>query len=171
MPCDKKSKRCTELDICCIENIKNLIKYTSGLLKEFDIKYWIDFNLLNSVFKYEFFAKDNVFSIFSKDEDKILQLSHRIYEDGYFLTKCNENNCNKIKIHYSKNNLINIEILSWEEESGYLFKRCNGIDKKTRFKSSYVYPLENISLNEDISLSCTNNLEEFYNMRKGISVS
>lgn len=167
MACTKQSSKCSIIKSCCQSHVQEILTYVVGIFNEIDIDYWIDFNLLLGILENKMYVEGNVLSILSKDFGKLLELNHRIYEDGFYLTSYIEGGCSKLKVHYSRKNFLNIEIIGWENERGILFKRANGIvDKNTMFSNKYILPLEKTEYNGK-SYSCVNNINKFYTIRTG----
>lgn len=166
MSCTKTTTKCSIGNDCCKEHIKDVVIYAANLFDEFKIDYWIDFNLLLGFYEKKRYIDRNVLSVKMGDIEKISQLEYRIFEDGFYFTKCVEDNCSKLKIHYSRKNLLCVEIIGWEIDRGNLFKRFDdSIDKKTKFKKDFIEPLGKIEYN-GVMLSCVNNIDKFYNIRK-----
>lgn len=167
MTCTKRTNSCPATSSCCLLHIYETLVYTVNLLHEFGIDYWLDYNSLLGAIEDKVYPTDNIIGIFRQDSQKLLSLSHRIYEDGFFLTSYKDMNGNfSMKIQYSQKNNLAIEIQDWELGRGKVFRKSNVIDRKTMFPIQYIQPLNNISY-DSISMKCPNNIEAFLYSRYG----
>lgn len=165
MGCSKFSPQCESFDVCCLEKLNETIKYTLKLFNDLNIEYWIDYNLLKGALDQTVYSHRNAIGFDVKEFDKILSLSHRIYEDGYFL------NCEKVgtdywvKIYYSKMNHLSLDLIDWNINRGYVTRKQSiYANSGGNFHQRYINPLERITVC-DIIAKCPNNPNMFIKAR------
>jgi len=127
MGCTKDSPRCkkphdkTPLNPCCRSKIEDLLIFTTRVLEENGIKYWLDYGtILGAVRDKDFIPWDDDADISILETDPHLLQSLLSKDNIHYELGIHFKDMGFHQIYYSKTNSLHIDIFRWYNDNGIL---------------------------------------------------
>ena len=111
MACTIKSPKCATPNSCCLKHVEDILVYTTALLDEFKINYWLDYNSLRGSLENKVYHDNNVISFNDDKLEMISFLQHRIFEDGFFLSYHSVDRI--FRVQRSVRNHVAVSLFNW----------------------------------------------------------